>query len=157
MKNIDLSLYLVTGEAESDEASGIYVGGLTGGNIYSPAELVVEGGDIFNINGGPLVASSVKANNIIYINIKGGKADFIFGGAALSTTYGNRIISVTGGQIDYSVFGGSNGTAGGNGDGTLDGDSFIYIGGNDSMDTVESLSDYALANKKKQNFRGNEC
>ena len=117
------------GEAESDEASGIYVGGLTGGNIYSPAELVVEGGDIFNINGGPLVASSVKANNIIYINIKGGKTDFIFGGAALSTTYGNRIISVTGGQIDYSVFGGSNGTAGGNGDGTLDGDSFIYIGG----------------------------
>ena len=33
-------------------------------------------------------------------------------------------------------------------------DSLIYIGGNDSMDTVESLSDYAAANKKKQNFIG---
>ena len=33
-------------------------------------------------------------------------------------------------------------------------DSFIYIGGNDSMDTVENLSDYALAHKKKQNFIG---
>ena len=33
-------------------------------------------------------------------------------------------------------------------------DSFIYIGGNDSMDTVESLSDYALQNNKKQNFIG---
>ena len=33
-------------------------------------------------------------------------------------------------------------------------DSFIYIGGNDSMDTVESLSDYAKDNKKKQNFIG---
>ena len=33
-------------------------------------------------------------------------------------------------------------------------DSFIYIGGNDSMDTVESLSDYALEKKKKQNFIG---
>ena len=33
-------------------------------------------------------------------------------------------------------------------------DSFIYIGGNDSMDTVESLSDYATAKKKKQNFIG---
>ena len=33
-------------------------------------------------------------------------------------------------------------------------DSFIYIGGNDSMDTVESLSDYASMNKKKQNFIG---
>ncbi|MBR2678607.1 MAG: hypothetical protein IKE63_04240, partial [Bacilli bacterium] len=117
------------GEATTEAASGVYVGGLTGGTIYSPVELIVEGGDIFNINGGPLVSNSVKANNIIYINIKGGNTDFIFGGAALSTTYGNRIISVTGGQIDYSVFGGSNGTAGGNGDGTLDGDSFIYIGG----------------------------
>ena len=32
--------------------------------------------------------------------------------------------------------------------------SFIYIGGNDSMDTVESLSDYAALKKKKQNFIG---
>ena len=33
-------------------------------------------------------------------------------------------------------------------------DSFIYIGGNDSMDTVESLSEYAKGKKKKQNFIG---
>ena len=33
-------------------------------------------------------------------------------------------------------------------------DSLIYIGGNDSMDTVESLSDYALLKNKKQNFIG---
>ena len=33
-------------------------------------------------------------------------------------------------------------------------DSMIYIGGNDSMDTVESLSDYAILKKKKQNFIG---
>ena len=33
-------------------------------------------------------------------------------------------------------------------------DSFVYIGGNDSMDTVESLSDYAILKKKKQNFIG---
>ena len=33
-------------------------------------------------------------------------------------------------------------------------DSFIYIGGNDSMDTVESLSDYAAAHNKHQNFIG---
>ena len=32
--------------------------------------------------------------------------------------------------------------------------SMIYIGGNDSMDTVESLSDYAVFKKKKQNFIG---
>ena len=33
-------------------------------------------------------------------------------------------------------------------------DSFIYIGGNDSMDTVESLSDYATLKNKRQNFIG---
>ena len=33
-------------------------------------------------------------------------------------------------------------------------DSLIYIGGNDSMDTVESLSDYAKLHNKKQNFVG---
>ena len=33
-------------------------------------------------------------------------------------------------------------------------DSFIYIGGNDSMDTVESLSDYAKSHNKHQNFIG---
>jgi 6-phosphofructokinase 1 len=33
-------------------------------------------------------------------------------------------------------------------------DSFIYIGGNDSMDTIESLSDYAIEHKKHQNFIG---
>ena len=33
-------------------------------------------------------------------------------------------------------------------------DSVIYIGGNDSMDTVASLYDYAVANGKKQNFIG---
>ena len=33
-------------------------------------------------------------------------------------------------------------------------DSFIYIGGNDSMDTVESLSDYAELHNKHQNFIG---
>ena len=32
--------------------------------------------------------------------------------------------------------------------------SFIYIGGNDSMDTVESLSDYAKEHGKSQNFIG---
>ena len=33
-------------------------------------------------------------------------------------------------------------------------DSFIYIGGNDSMDTIESLSDYAEEHNKHQNFIG---
>ncbi|MBQ6477470.1 MAG: hypothetical protein IJI43_03455 [Bacilli bacterium] len=143
------------GEVESEAASGIYAGGLNGGTIYAPARLIIEGGDLFNVNGGPLISSNRKTKNMIYINMKGGNADFIFGGAALSQTYGNRIINVTGGQVNYSVFGGSNGVEGGNGDGTLDGDSFVYVGGNakigdDSItDTkwgVESGSVFGIGN-----------
>ncbi len=33
-------------------------------------------------------------------------------------------------------------------------ETLVYIGGNDSMDTVESLSDYAALKKKKQKFLG---
>lgn len=36
----------------------------------------------------------------------------------------------------------------------LDIEAFIYIGGNDSMDTIKQLSDYAAANGKSQRFMG---
>ena len=118
------------GRYTSQSASGIYVGGLSGGDIYAPSKLTIEGGDIYNVNGGPLIDSSVKNYNMVYIHMKGGEADAIFGGAARTETYGNRIISVTGGRVNYSVFGGSNGSAGSNGEGTLDGNTFIFAGGN---------------------------
>ena len=117
------------GEANNTPASGIYCGGLSGGTIYSPSVLIIEGGDIYNVNGGPLISSTVKASNMVYIHMKGGTADSIFGGAALTETYGNRIVSVTGGMVNGAVFGGSNGVEGSNGSGTLDGNTFIYVGG----------------------------
>ena len=117
------------GEASTNSASGIYVGGLSGGHIYAPAEIIVEGGKIFNINGGPLISDDLTSYNAIYINLKGGSVDNIFGGAAQTETYGNRIISVTGGMVRGSVFGGSNGYDGSEGDGTVDGNTFIYAGG----------------------------
>ncbi len=117
------------GDDQTDTAGGVYVGGLNGGTISSPTELIFEGGKIFNINGGPLISNTVKTNNIVYINMKGGEADFIFGGAARSETYGNRLINVNGGTVNYGVFGGSNGVGGTNGEGTLDGDTLIYVGG----------------------------
>ena len=62
--------------------------------------------------------------------MKGGQVDFIFGGAGTSETYGHRVVGVTGGTVNYSVFGGSNGYEGRTGDGTLDGYGFVYVGGN---------------------------
>ncbi len=117
------------GTMTTESASGIYCGGLTGGTIYAPSKLTIEGGDVFNVNGGPLISSNLTSYNTIYINMKGGEVDAIFGGAARTETYGNRIINVTGGLVNYSVFGGSNGSAGTNGEGTLDGNTFIYAGG----------------------------
>ena len=60
----------------------------------------------------------------------GGTVDMITAGAGLSATYGNRIVQVTGGIVNYSVFGGSNGEEGSAGDGTLNGSTYVYIGGN---------------------------
>ena len=117
-------------QAGNDHTAGIYVGGRGYGIHNAVRKIKVEGGWIYNLIGGPLTSSSRASINDIYIDMTGGVVDFIIGGAGTSTTYGNRIISVTGGIVNYSVFGGSNGYDGSSGDGTLNGDSFIYIGGN---------------------------
>ena len=120
------------GENKYDYAAGIYVGGRGSGGHYSAREILVEGGYIYNLIGGPLSQESNKEYNDSYIYVKGGEVDVIIGGAGRSTTYGNRIIQVTDGMINYAVFGGSNGIEGNDSDynSTVDGDSYVYIGGN---------------------------
>lgn len=117
------------GTHDIDHTSGIYVGGRQGGTHYAPRSAKMEGGYVANLIGGPLTASSKGSTNDIYIYMTGGQADTITGGAGTSTTYGNRIVQITGGTVNYSVFGGSNGYNGSSSDGTLTGDSYVYIGG----------------------------
>lgn len=117
------------GTHDIDHTSGIYVGGRQGGTHYAPRLAKIEGGYIANLIGGPLTASSKGSTNDTYIYMTGGEADTITGGAGTSTTYGNRILQVTGGTVNYSIFGGSNGYDGSSSDGTLTGDSYVYIGG----------------------------
>ena len=127
------------GRDVEDTAAGIYVGGLNGGTLSSPAEIIVEGGKILYLNGGPLVSSSLTNYNSIYTYIKGGEIDCVFGGAARTETYGNRLINMTGGTVRYSVFGGSNGIEGNNSEssrGTLNGKTFIRIAGNAVVGTA---------------------
>ena len=117
------------GSSKYDLTTGIYVGGRYGGTHYSARRAKIEGGYIYNLIGGPL-SSNYRSNvNDIYINMTGGTVDVIIGGAGTTATYGNRIISVTGGVVNYSVFGGSNGSDGSEGDGTLNGTSYVYVGG----------------------------
>jgi len=122
------------GTNKSDYISGIYVGGLNGGTHYSSRTATIEGGWIYNLIGGPLSASSMEYYNDTYMYIKGGSIDIVIGGAGRSATYGNRIIQHTGGIVNYSIFGGSNGiqgsdTGGSTAAGTLNGSSYVYVGG----------------------------
>ena len=136
--NIGISLFTNVksgdiGSSETDYTTGIYIGGLNGGKHYSARGALIEGGHIYNLLGGPLSADNREGYNDIYANVKGGSVDFIFGGAGRTETFGNRIITVTGGQINYAVFGGSNGYSGSNAEssrGTLTGSTLVYVGGN---------------------------
>ena len=118
------------GTSKYDHTTGVYVGGRSYGTHYTSRRIKVEGGWIYNLIGGPLTASNREDINDTYIYMTGGSIDMIIGGAGTSTTYGNRIISVTGGTVNYSVFGGSNSYSGTESDGKLSGSSYVYIGGN---------------------------
>lgn len=123
---------------EDSTYAGIYVGGwsVTANNsTYDDGDrvLTVEGGNIANIVGGLTIASNHTQNTNTRIYIKGNRASVqnIVGGAGRSTTYGDRTIQVTGGTVQYSVCGGSNGVYSTNNDnGVLTGNTLLYIGGN---------------------------
>ncbi len=118
------------GTSKADIFTGIYVGG-RGASVFGTRALTIEGGYIYSVIGGLGSTEEQKNYNVIYIYMKGGSADAVFGGSGSGETYGNRIVSVTGGTVNYSVFGGSNGsTVGTTGDsGILNGDSYVYVGG----------------------------
>ncbi len=137
------------GTNKYDYAAGLYVGGRGYGEHNSAREAIIEGGYIYNLIGGPFSQEANKQYNDAYIYMKGGSVDIIIGGAGRSTTYGNRIISVTDGTVNYAVFGGSNGIEGNdsNYNSTVDGDSYVYIGGSAVIgntalgeDAIESTS-----------------
>ena len=134
------------GTNKADYAAGIYVGGRNSGSHDAPREIVVEGGYIYNLIGGPLSQTSIKNYNDSYIYVKGGSIDIIIGGAGRSETYGNRIIQVTGGTINYAVFGGSNGIEGDDTQytSTVDGDTYIYIGGTATIGDEDLVSNNSI-------------
>jgi len=130
------------GTGKYDHTTGIYVGGRSYGTHYTSRKIKVEGGWIYNLIGGPLTASDRGDINDTYIYMTGGEIDMVIGGAGTSTTYGNRIIQITGGTVNYSVFGGSNSYNGDSSEGKLTGSSYVYIGGNATIGN----SNYILNN-----------
>ena len=146
--------------------AGVYVGGQINGKLYSTRKAIIEGGYIYNLIGGPLSDTSLTNINDTYMHMKGGTVDIIVGGAGVAETYGNKVIAVTGGTVNYAVFGGSNGVNGtSNSQGTLDSDTYVYIGGNavigkpslvsgnttESKSKVEAGSVFGIGNGKSGN------
>ena len=114
--------------------SGIYMGGYgTGTSNYtkdiSDRYMVVEGGVIYNINCGLKVASNSTAV-LTKLYVKGGEIYNIVGGAGQSTTYGSRILQITGGKVRYSVSGGSNGYTTSTEGQISNCNTLVYVGGN---------------------------
>lgn len=118
------------GSRKGGNTSGIYYGQRQGGNANALRVAKIEGGWFYAINGGPSVASSFRNLNSATLYITGGEITMLYGGAGRDTTYGNRIIQMTGGKIDYSLFGGSNAYANTSNAGTINGSSYVYVGGN---------------------------
>lgn len=121
----------VTGvQLSTDSAYGVYVGGRSNTHYSNSLRRVTMLGGIVNsVNGGPCVANDLSTNSTAFYML-GGYANTVYGGAATTTTYGNRIVSITGGVVGYNVFGGSNAYNGGSSDGQLSGSTLIYVGGN---------------------------
>lgn len=123
--------YMINGRGTTGTDSyytyGIYAGGISGGSSTSLRTLKVEGGRVFSINGGPCVSSN--AGNAIGIYMTGGEVDNIVGGAGTSETYGNRVVSISGGTVNNSVAGGSNSYSGSSNSGPLSAQTLVYIGG----------------------------
>lgn len=116
------------GDNKYDVYAGIYIGGRgnSNGKHYTARRVKYEGGYTYNLIGGPITGQNRASYNDSYMYIMGGNIDMVYGGAGQSATYGNRIIQMTGGTINYSIFGGSNGESAGNGEGTINGSSYIY-------------------------------
>lgn len=106
-------------------------------------ELVIEGGEFWHIAGG---YDSGNSNNSVNLKIrmKGGTIHgSIYGGAAKYDTKGYKQFIFTGGTVEGWIAGGSNGYLA-NGDdnlnGTVDGRSYVYIGGKTQVTSGNSTT-----------------
>lgn len=135
IKSGQLGMSSFNGGSSYPNFSGIYVGALGSGNKtteYSQKELIVEGGEIANILGGFGLSAYSSTTGRAEIYMKNGLAHCVFAGSGVDTCYGDRKIQITGGRVDYSVCGGSNGynSSSSSSNGKLHGSTLMYIGGN---------------------------
>lgn len=126
----------------NEAAYGIYVGGRSGTHYSnSLRRLTMLGGEVNSLNGGPCVETNLSTNSTAFYML-GGYVNSVYGGAATTTSYGNRIVSITGGTVGYNVFGGSNAYNGYSEDGQLSGSTLLYIGGNSVIGSSDTSGNH---------------
>lgn len=119
--------------------------------------VIIEGGDICSIGGGIDSYNNAPSNNntpntttnyerlSFNLRIKGGTIHGnVYGGAAKSPGGGNRVMVMTGGQVKGWFAAGCNGTD--DDGGQTYGTSYVYIGGNSSVNSEGSTKVLGYAN-----------
>lgn len=127
------------GTPSSDNNAGLYITARAGNYVNAITGAKIEGGKINTVVGGYGFSGS-SSNNSTFIGMTGGNVRSIYGGAGTSATYGNRIICATGGNVEYSILGGSNSYQGSSDDGKLTSDTLVYVGGNIVVGTTSHIS-----------------
>ena len=106
---------------------------------YGKRTLIVEGGIFSDISGG---TEDDGTTNVMMVDmrIKGGTMNSaVYGAAQKSGAEGHRRIIITGGNFKGWIAGGANGNATGtNANGEMTGNSYIYVGGNATVNSGNS-------------------
>ena len=127
---LEVQVYLL-----HNNTSGLYIGGRASRCVNSITGAKIEGGQVNAIFGG-YGYNYDDGTNSTYIGMSGGTVRAIYGGAGHSTSYGNRIVNVTGGTVNYSILGGSDSySSTDTTDGIIQGSTLIYVGGNVKVGT----------------------
>ena len=110
-----------------------YCGGTRGGGTGGIIRVMIEGGELSSLNGGGTKNQAANYDVIMHhIRMKGGWVKgALYGTASASSSAGSTRLVLTGGEVNGWVAGACNGTrSDGNYHGELQGNCFIYVGGN---------------------------
>lgn len=117
----------------SNKLMSFYCGGTHGGGTGGIIRVMIEGGELSSLNGGGTKNQAANYGVIMHhIRMKGGWVKgALYGTASATNSTGSARLVITGGEVNGWVAGACNGTrSDGNYNGELNGNCYIYVGGN---------------------------
>ena len=125
--------YSGTASGSWQRTLSFYCGGTRGGGTGGIIRVMIEGGELSSLNGGGTKNQAANYGVIMHhIRMKGGWVKgALYGTASASSSAGSTRLVITGGEVNGWVAGACNGTrSDGDYHGELQGNCFIYVGGN---------------------------